>query len=309
MSTVLIVGADGQFVKVCITCYHVWTSNPAGSFPQRSARLAWGPRFLKSAMPTLSLNSAQIYYQETGSGYPLLLLHGLGSSGDDWWFQTPAFSPCFRVILPNLRGHKQSSPLRGPFSVYTLAADIAKLMDALAIPQAHVLGLSLGGAVAQVLAIDFPEKVNKLILVNTFARLWPTSLRETYTLARRVVVSRFLPPLTTAKVVACDLFPRPDQAALRDEVLHRIGVNDVASYRQLVNTIRRFDSRPRLDRIQAPTLLITGDRDAVVPRGCQQQLARGIRQVQWHIVRDSGHATPVDQPDEFNKTVLNFLLS
>ncbi len=260
-------------------------------------------------MPTVSVNSSELYYQESGSGYPLILLHGLGSSGDDWWFQTPAFSPHFRVVLPNLRGHKQSSALRGPISVYTLAADIARLMEALEIPQAHVLGLSLGGTVGQVLAIDFPEKVNKLILVNTFARLWPTSLREMYTLARRVVVSRFLPPVTTARVVARDLFPRPDQAALRAEVLRRIGVNDVTSYRQLMNTIRRFDSRSRLDRIKAPTLLITGDRDAVVPRGCQQQLVRGIRKVQWHIVRDSGHATPVDQPEEFNKTVLNFLLS
>ncbi len=257
-------------------------------------------------MPILSVNSAQIFYQETG-GLPLLMLHGLGSSGDDWWFQTPAFSPHFRVILPNLRGHKQSSTLRGPISIYTLTADIAQLLDALEIAQAHVLGLSLGGMVAQLLAIHFPAKVDKLILVSTFAHLWPTSLRETYTLARRAIVSKFLPPSTIAKVVARDLFPRPDQAALRDEVLTRIGVNDVASYRYLVDAIRRFDSRAQLDRITAPTLLITGDRDAVVPRGCQQQLARGIRKVQWHIVRDSGHATPVDQPEEFNRVVLEFL--
>jgi 3-oxoadipate enol-lactonase len=258
-------------------------------------------------MPTLSVNSAQIFYQETGDGYPLLMLHGLGSSGADWWFQTPAFSPHFRVVLPNLRGHKQSSTLRGPVSIYTLAADVAQLLDALPIERAHVVGLSLGGAVAQLLAIHFPAKVDKLVLVNTFARLWPTSPQETYTLARRLVVSKFLPPKTTAKVVARDLFPRPDQAAWRDEVLSRIGVNDVPSYRYLVAAIRRFDSRSQLDRIAASTLLITGDRDAVVPRGCQQQLVRGIRKVQWHIVRDSGHATPVDQPQEFNRVVLKFL--
>jgi pimeloyl-ACP methyl ester carboxylesterase len=258
-------------------------------------------------MPTLSVNTAQIFYQETGDGYPLLMLHGLGSSGDDWWFQTPAFSPHFRVVSPNLRGHKQSSALRGPISLVTLAADVAQLLDALPIERAHVVGLSLGGAVAQLLAIHFPAKVNKLVLVNTFARLWPTSLHETYTLARRVVVSKFLPPETTAKVVARDLFPRPNQAALRGEVLKRSGVNDVPSYRYLVDAIRRFDSRSQLDRIAASTLLITGDRDAVVPRGCQQQLARGIRKVQWHVVRDSGHATPIDQPEEFNRVVLKFL--
>jgi 3-oxoadipate enol-lactonase len=258
-------------------------------------------------MTALSVNSAQIFYQEIGEGDPLLLLHGLGSSGDDWWFQTPVFAPYFRLLVPNLRGHKHSSTLRGPTSIYTLAADIAQLMEALQIERAHVLGLSLGGLVGQLLAVHFPQKVSKLILVNTFAHLWPTSLHEAYTLARRVVVSKFLPPQTTARVVARDLFPRIDQAALRAEVLSRIGANDMASYRYLVDAIRRFDSRPQLDRISAATLLITGERDAVVPRGCQQQLVRGIRKIQWHIVRDSGHATPVDQPEEFNRVVLDFL--
>lgn len=258
-------------------------------------------------MATVSVNSVQIFYQDIGSSDPLLLLHGLGSSSDDWWFQRPVFAPHFRLILPNLRGHQQSSTVRGPISIFTLGADIAQLMDALNISQAHILGLSLGGLVAQLLAIHFPQKVNKLILVNTFAHLWPTSPSEAYTLARRVVVSKFFPPATTAKVIARDLFPRPDQTALRAEVLSRIGVNDVASYRYLVDAIRRFDSRPQLDRITASTLLITGDRDAVVPRGCQQQLVRGIRKIQWHIVRNSGHATPVDQPEEFNRVVLQFL--
>jgi pimeloyl-ACP methyl ester carboxylesterase len=258
-------------------------------------------------MPTVSLDSAQIYYQEAGSGYPLLMLHGLGSSGADWWFQTPAFAPYYRAILPDLRGHKQSSAVHSPISIGTLAADTAQLLEALGIKRAHVLGLSLGGTVAQLLAIHFPAKVNKLILVNTFARLRPTSLREAYTLARRMVVSKYLPPKTTARVVARDLFPKPEQAALRDEVVSRVGVNDVSSYRHLVDALRRFDSRAQLDQIAAATLLITGERDAVVPRSCQQQLARGIRRARWQILRDSGHATPVDQPEEFNRVVLEFL--
>jgi 3-oxoadipate enol-lactonase len=107
--------------------------------------------------------------------------------------------------------------------------------------------------------------------------------------------------------VARDLFPRPDQTPWREVVVERIGTNDEVSYRYLVAAIRRFDSRKQLDRITAATLLITGERDAVVPRGCQQQLVRGISKIQWHIVRDSGHATPVDQPEEFNRAVLEFL--
>ncbi len=258
-------------------------------------------------MPTLAVNSVEIYYQEAGSGEPLLLLHGLGSCSDDWLLQTPVFAQQFRVMAPNLRGHKPSSPVRGPLTIYTLAADLAQLLDALEIPGAHVVGLSLGGMVAQVLAIDFPAKVNKLVLVNTCAHLWPTTLREAYTLARRAVVSKLLPVSATAKIVAQDLFPKPDQASIRQAVLERIGANDETSYRYLVDAIRRFDTRRQLDRIRQPTLLITGDRDAVTPRGCQQQLVRGIPKIQWKIVRDSGHATPVDQAEEFNRLALEFL--
>ncbi len=260
-------------------------------------------------MPNAAINSVELYYQITGSGYPLLLLHGLGSSGDDWYFQTPAFAGHFQVIAPNLRGHKLSSPVRGPLTIDTLAADVAQLLDALGISAASVVGLSLGGLVAQVLAIDFPAKVNKLVLVNTFAHLWPTSWREAYTLGRRAVVSRFLPVSVSAAIVARDLFPRLEQAPLRQVVLERIGTNDAVSYRHLVGAIRRFDSRTRLDRIRQPTLLITGDRDVIVPRRCQQQLVRGIPKLRWKVVRDSGHATPVDQPDEFNRLVLDFLLA
>lgn len=258
-------------------------------------------------MPTLTVNAAQIFYEESGAGQPLVLLHGLGSSQVDWLYQIPAFQPHFRVIAPNLRGHPPSSCLRGPTTIETLAADIAHLLTALSVERAHVLGLSLGGAVAQVLAIDFPEKVERLLLVNTFARLWPTSPHEGYVLGRRLLVTRFFPAAATARVVAHDLFPKPDQAAWRAEVLKRAGQTDAISYRYLVQAIRRFDVRHRLDRIAAATLVLTGDRDAMVPRGCQQQLVRGIPKVQWRLVRDSGHPTPLDQPEEFNRVVLNFL--
>ncbi len=257
-------------------------------------------------MPTVHIDSLQLYYDETGSGQPLILLHGLGSCGEDWLFQTPAFAQHYRVILPNLRGHRGSSPIASRIEVASLAADMAQMMDALHIASACIVGLSLGGLVGQQLAIDFPHKVDRLVLANTFARLWPTSLREAFILSRRAIVSSLLPIHTTARVVAADLFP-PDQAELRDAALGRVGDNDVPSYRQLVGAIRRFDTRKQLQRITAPTLVITGDRDNVVPRGCQQQLVAGIPNAQWVVVKDSGHATPIDQPEEFNRIVLEFL--
>jgi 3-oxoadipate enol-lactonase len=91
-------------------------------------------------MPSLTVDSAEIYYQETGTGYPLVLLHGLGSSSADWMFQTPVLSGHFRLIAINLRGHAPSSLVRGPVTIHALAADVAQLLEALEIRQAHVLG-------------------------------------------------------------------------------------------------------------------------------------------------------------------------
>jgi len=244
---------------------------------------------------------------DEGAGPAVVLLHGLGSLSDDWLFQTPILAQHYRVLAPNLRGHAGSSPVRGPISVFTLASDVAQWLDALNVEAAHIVGLSLGGLVAQELAINFPQRVKRLVMCNTFAHLWPTSIGEAGILGRRLITSTLLPMATTARVVAADLFPKPDQAAIRSAVLERVGSNDLTSYRYLIGAIRRFDSRPQLKRIQTPTLLITGDRDNVIPRGCQQQLVRGIRNIKWHIVRDSGHATPIDQPEEFNRVVLDFL--
>ncbi len=259
-------------------------------------------------MPSASLGPISLFFTDVGDGPPLLLLHGLGSCGDDWLFQTPEFSTRFRVIAPNLRGHQPSSLIAGPITVADLAADIAALMDVLDVAAAHVVGLSLGGLVAQQLAIDFPRKVKRLVLTNAFAHLWPTSLREVVILSRRAIVSALLPLTATARIVAADLFSRPEQLPYRQAVLDRIAANDARSYRYLVGAIRRFDTRRQLDRITAPTLIVTGDRDNVVPRGCQQQLANGIPDSRWIVVKDSGHVTPIDQPEEFNRIVLPFLI-
>ena len=121
------------------------------------------------------------------------------------------------------------------------------------------------------------------------------------------MTATLLPMRVAARVVAADLFPQPDQVEIRQAALDRVGANDLTAYRSLIGAIRRFDTRRALHRIHAPTLVITGDRDRIVPRGCQLQLVRGIPNVRWQIVRDSGHATPIDQPDEFNRLVLGFL--
>lgn len=258
-------------------------------------------------MPQAAVDGATLHYLDTGQGDAILFLHGLGSCGDDWVLQTPAFADAYRLIAPDLRGHGQSSKPAGPYSAALFAADAAALLDALGVERAHVAGLSLGGLVAQQLAIDFPRRVRSLALINTFAHLLSGSALELARLLRRGLISLALPMGRNARLVARSLFPYPHQAELRRYAAQRLAQNDRAAYRASIAAIRRFDSRRHLGRIACPALIITGDRDRTVPFSRQRELAHGIRGARWEIVRDSGHATPIDQPDAFNSLLRAFL--
>jgi len=258
-------------------------------------------------MPALAVNDVTLNTIDEGRGEALVLLHGLGSCGDDWALQTPAFAVDHRVVAPDLRGHGQSDKPRGPTSIAAMAADVAALLDALSIERAHVVGLSLGGLVAQRLAMAYPARVLSLALVNSFARLLTGSPRDVLRLLRRGLVSLVLPLRLSARYVARGLFPYPGQDALRRLAVQRVMANDPVAYRAVLIAIRSFDSRKDLWRIECPTLVVTGDRDGTVPRGRQHELAQGIRGARWVLLRDSGHAAPIDQPEAFNALLAGFL--
>jgi len=122
-------------------------------------------------MPQAAINGITLHYLDEGLGEPLVLLHGLGSCGEDWVLQTQFFAPRFRVIAPDLRGQGRSSKPPGHYSIAQLATDVTALLGALSIDSAHLVGLSLGGLVAQQIAIDTPRRARSLTLTNTFAYL------------------------------------------------------------------------------------------------------------------------------------------
>src|SRR4030066_2259755 len=118
-------------------------------------------------MPKLRVNNTAIYYEVTGQGEPLLLIHGLASSSRSWKKQVPFFARHYRVITFDIRGHGRSDrPLREPYSIKLFATDTVELMKAIGIESAHVVGFSMGGMVGFQLAVDVPEMVTSLVAVN-----------------------------------------------------------------------------------------------------------------------------------------------
>ena len=236
----------------------------------------------------------------------VVLLHGLGSCGQDWGLQLPALTPEYCVLTPDLPGHGQSRLTRRWPTISGMAGAVACLLESLGQADAHVVGLSLGGAVGLQLAVDHPSRVRSLTAVNSFARL-----RLGVGGFRRGMDRTWLALTGHMEVVgervASGLFPQPELEPFRRAAAARLSGNSSRTYFRLLTAVARFDLRSRLGNIQAPTLIVAGEKDATVALSTKVELAQRIPRARLVIVPGSGHATPLDAVDAFNRLLLPFL--
>jgi len=257
-------------------------------------------------MPTLHSNGIELACDVTGRGEPLLFLHGLGSRGEDWAMQVPFFAARYRVITADMRGHGASSKPPGPYSVRMMAEDVVGLMDGLEIESAHVVGLSMGGMIAFQLAVDRPERVRSLVIVNSGPALVPRTPGEWLRVQQRLLLARLFGPARTGRFLSKRLFPKPEQEALRTQIVDRWALNDPAAYLAALRALVGWSVLDRVGQIRCPVLVISGDRD-YTPADTKRAYAAGIPGARFVMINDSGHATPIDQANVFNRCVLEFL--
>jgi len=265
--------------------------------PQRICLLAPSQHYLH-------LPDVRIHYRIYGEGPPLVMLHGLSSSSVDWFPVTPMLAARFRLILIDLRGHGLSSlPRSRDYRIKRMAEDVWAVVDHLGLEQTAMLGLSLGGCVTIQSAILHPERLSKIVLVNTFAKLRGTGLKGLRRNAGRLVTAlQGMDKLAT--VVASSLFTDPEIRAFAEERLRR---NDVRAILRTMMGLSRLNLLSDLPKITAPALVMIGDRDKTVPRRCAEDLLAGLPRAQLVEVADAGHALPFDQPDEFIRHTIDFL--
>lgn len=243
------------------------------------------------------------------SGAPVvLLLHGLGATGASWTLQLPALSAAgFRPLAPDAPGFGRSPCNGRGWTIRRVAAQLAGLLDGLMTGPAHVVGISMGGAIAQQFALDFSALTHKLVLVSTFAVLRPATFRGWLYFLQRFVVVNTLGLEAQAKLVAERVFPGPHNGQLRQVLIASIASAQPRSYRRAMLSLGLFDSRRRLCDIQAPTLVVTGQDDSTVDPVRQKLLVEGIPGARQVVVAGAGHAVNVDRPDEFNRLLVDFL--
>lgn len=257
-------------------------------------------------MPQLPGDRA-LHYQDTGGGgETLLLLHGLGSRGTDWQPQIDALAPEFRVLTLDFPGHGGSDPLRGPVSMKDLAGDVRALLDHLQLNSVHVAGFSLGGMVAFQLAMDCPERLKSLTVINAGPGPGTRRLWFQFQLAlRRAVISLF-GLQTLAKRIALGLFPDSDQHSLREQFLDSVALVDQQSYLHIVQAIGQFDVSGSLSGCDIPALIIAADQD-YTPVAFKRAFTAQMKSAQLSVVPNSRHATPLDSPAFCNEEIRQFL--
>lgn len=262
-------------------------------------------------MPFAKLSSVNtlFYLDENPAGKPaIFLLHGLGANSNSWQMQIPDLVQAgFRVIAPDSPGFGQLTNPGAKTSPHFLANLYSGLVDHLGLKSIIATGISMGGTHALQMAIDYPARIEKLVLVNTFSKLRITNpIVLPYFLLRMILVHT-LGLETQAKSVAKRIFPRPEQEMLRQEYMNQVQQADPRTYRSAMRSLSRFNVTKRLNEIRCPTLVISGERDTTVPLPTQKKLAQSIPNAKHIIIPDAGHAVTIDQYLTFNQTLLNFL--
>lgn len=257
-------------------------------------------------MPRIVVQGISLHYEEFGAGEPLLFIHGLGSSGRDWEMQIGYFACDYRVVAFDLRGHGQSDKPRGPYTMPQFAADTAALMDALAIAPAHVVGISLGGMIALQLALDHPERIRSLVIVNSGPEFVARTFKERLAVLQRFLVVRLVGMRKMGEILARRLFPKPEQETLRTTLVERWAENDPRAYRDAMRAIVGWSVADRLGQIDIPTLVVAADED-YTPVSAKEACVAKMPRAQLAVIRDARHAVSVERPNEFNAIVAAFL--
>jgi len=262
-------------------------------------------------MPVARGNGINIYYEVHGDGDPLVLIQCLGGNSVDWQFQTPVFAERYRVVIFDNRGSGRSEAPPPRYSVVEMADDALALMDVLGIERAHILGLSLGGFIAQELALRSPQRVDRLVLAATAARL-PALSRHALRVWLRMAEERVSEETRFLEMFSWLFSSR----LLEDEsqVATMLGFFVQNPYPQLpegysgqIAACLAHDTRHRIKAIAAPTLVMAAGEDILVPVAAAEELASGIPRARLAVIPGGGHAFGGELPDQFNRAVLEFL--
>lgn len=270
-------------------------------------------------MSYVTVNGAKLWYKTTGSGPPVLQLHGSGFGHKNFAQGTPKLAKHFTVIDFDMRGYGASDRPNQNYDMKVWADDAAGLLDTLEIDKAHIHGTSMGGAVAMQFAATYPEKTDRLVLncatakqdvaARAATRTW-IDIAETFGMGSSQLADAIAFQCVTRAFLSSDAGGQ----RFLDGMATMLGAaNDTEVFVAACKAISAMDLRPLLPKIAAPTLVIGGDQDIRTPwvagadGAGQDYIARHIEGAQRYVIEGAGHSTLLEAPEENCRTVIAFL--
>ena len=260
-------------------------------------------------MTSIRINDINLAYTDVGTGPPIVLIHGYPFNRSLWTEQTEALNSKYRVVAPDLRGFGESDSSEATATMARMAEDVAALMDALAIEQAVIGGLSMGGYVALAFARMFPARVKALVLADTRAQADSEEGKQTrHQQAEKAlsegmagIADAMLPKLLTPETVS----KRPELVKrVRDMMLKTKPGGAAAA---LLGMAERDDQSDFISMIHVPTMILVGRDDAITPLADSERMHSKITTSHLVVIENAGHVSNLEQTEQFNFALLRFV--
>jgi 3-oxoadipate enol-lactonase len=259
-------------------------------------------------MNKIRTNGIDIRYDVAGSGPWLMLSHSLATDLTLWDGNLAALAPHFRVLRFDARGHGRSSAPDMPYDFAMLAADVLGMMDALDVEHAHFCGISMGGMIAQHVALAAPKRIDKLVLVSTTSG-YPPEAREVWADRIAAIRANGIEPLVAPTL---ERWFTPPYRAAHPEVMERIGnlirATPAAGYIGSGQALATLDMTAKLSALRCPTLVIAGADDAGTPPAMGRTIAEQVPCARFELIPSASHLCNVEQAAAFNRQMFGFLL-
>ena len=265
-------------------------------------------------MPYQTINGIKIYYEDQGKGEPLLLLNGLAFPMDLWFAQIRDLSGDFRVIAPDNRGIGRSDRPDEEYSIAMMAADAAGLLGALGIEKSHVAGLSMGGYIAQEIALSYPERVNRLILVATgMGGARSSELSKPFWEKTAAAIEGKRPE--QAYRIDITLMSAPGFVEKHPDIVDQAVALRMKNPQPAYAFLRQFvaasvyDINSKAHNISQPTLIILGEDDPIFPIALADDYRKTLPQAKMIIYENCGHAVILEKAEQLSRDIREFLKS
>jgi 3-oxoadipate enol-lactonase len=247
------------------------------------------------------------YTVDGADGAPTVVLsNSLGSTPAMWDPQFPALAERLRVVRYDHRGHGRSPVLPGPYELDDLGADVIALLDRLGLERVHWCGLSLGGMVGMWMAINAPERIDRLVLCCTSARLGPPEMWADRAATVRAQGVDAIADAGIERWLSPSFIEREPQIAAGIRAM--LAATPAEGYAACCGVIERMDQVPQLGEIRAPTLVIAAEDDPATPPEHGELIASAVPGARLEIVQDARHLATIEQPEAMTELILSHLV-